>query len=95
MNILNLADDILGMVGDEVKNQPKYKFKKVLEELKEKDIELNSVDLWWLVEAEPFIYASWYNIDEGGWWFDDILGEECGSNWITQSKLSISSSVST
>ena len=40
MNILNLADDILGMVGDEVKNQPKYKFKKVLEELKEKDIEL-------------------------------------------------------
>ena len=85
MNITDLCDDILGLVGEQVKDHPKYKFKKVMEELEELDeFVFNDTDLWWLVEAPPFIYASWYNVDEGGWWIDDIRGEECGQNWIIE-----------
>ncbi len=39
MNFLNLCDDIIGMVSDEVKNHPRYKFRNTL-----KDINYHGLD---------------------------------------------------
>jgi hypothetical protein len=83
MKILNLCDDILGMIEQEVKVHPRYQFKKVLEELVEGDWELYDCELYQLLDAPPIIYAHAYHPDEGGWWFDDITAEITGRNWIT------------
>jgi len=84
MNFLNLCDDIIGMIQVEVANHPKYRYKKVLEELVNGDWELNDLELDNLIDSPPYNYATYYHPDEGGWWCDDILGEFCGTNWIVE-----------
>ena len=74
MNISDLNYDILSLIEDEVKNHPKYKFKKVIQEIELKKDELcsslNWVGIDELINAPPYTTATHYSWDNGGFWFD-------------------------
>ena len=80
MNITELCGDILSLIEDEVKNHPKYKFKKVIQEIEEglcderqpceRYPNLIDIGLRYLVCAPPYTTATYYSWENGGFWFD-------------------------
>jgi len=85
MKIINLCDDILESIELEVKRNPKYIYKKVLQELVQEDWILRDrgIDelLGW---GEPILYAHYYSWENGGWYLDTIDGTSSGRNWVVE-----------
>ena len=83
MNITYLCDDILGMIEERVRDNPKYKFKKVLDEIKNIEPDLYDTGLDELLDAPTFTHSYWYRPEDGGWWFESVNDLElCNENWI-------------
>ena len=84
MSLLGLCDDIQHLIGEQIKKQPRYRFKAVLEEIKNYEYECGD-SMRHLLTLPPILYAS--QLDEG-WLFEGITGW-CGAfvfcdNWVVK-----------
>ena len=76
MKIDELSDDILSLIEEKVKKHPKYRFKKVIQEIDEIGeavfLNLTHIGLHTLLDAPPFTFAEYYHPDNGGFWFKAV-----------------------
>ena len=56
MSLLGLCDDIQHLIGEQIKKQPRYRFKAVLEEIKNHEYECGD-SMRYLLTLPPFLYA--------------------------------------
>jgi len=83
MNILDLCDDILGLIERQVSINPNYyKRRPYLMDIKNNNFNLKDCEISVLLQL-PIIYARyWGQGDKGGWWIDDICADIVGENWV-------------
>lgn len=84
MNLLDLCDDLHESIGKQLKKNPTYLFKSVLQEIRDYKPKDPSLLLLELMYSEvPYLYACCYSWDQGGWWFEPINEREISyDNWV-------------
>lgn len=83
MTLLGLCSDIQYLIGEWMKQNPRYRFKAVLEEIKNYEYKGGEA-MTNLITSPPHLYAYYQDPDEGGWWFEDIKGDWNGENWVVK-----------
>lgn len=83
MSLLGLCDDIQYLIGEQMKKQPRYRFKAVLEEIEKHKYKCGSA-MRELLTSPPHLYAYYQEPEAGGWWFQDIQGNWDGENWVVK-----------
>ena len=84
VNILDLCDDILGLIDRQVEINSTYQHKRrpYLMDIKNNNFNLKDCEIPVLLQL-PIIYARYDGQDDkGGWWIDDIPANNIGENWV-------------
>lgn len=77
MSLLGLCDDIQYLIGEQIKKQPRYRFKAVLEEIKNHEYECGS-RMRDLLTLPPILNAS--QLGEG--WLVEVVVPSSYENWV-------------